>query len=443
MNHLTIPWGAGELPLELPPAWNHLALNVASPDLGGAISNYEETLARGLDQPLGLDRLEHLARGANSVAIVVDDPSRWTPIQKAIPLVLERLRAGGVSADRIAIVFGVGRHHAVDRGAMERRLGAGIVDRFACFSPPVDDRSAYAELGVTSDGIPVRVFRPVAEADLRILVGSVLPHMQAGFGGGWKLIFPGTSHRSTLGALHAQGLDQGGDAVSLLGTQADANPMRRAIASAARLLSGQTFSVSHVLGPPGCVLDLATGAVDLAQTRMAMEAQRRFEAAPAPLADMLIVGNSPWPGDPMQSFKALLAHRAGCRVGGALVGLFWTDPNEIDRSFSRRGLRLVSATGTAGGWFIRRGVRTAEQVLKGIGSSSHFMLRWARELVVDRQVLVYSPPLHEVVGSTLGPIRVFDRLDELWETCRRIQPERIRIFPQGGLTYCRGSAPRA
>jgi nickel-dependent lactate racemase len=51
-------------------------------------------------------------------------------------------------------------------------------------------------------GIPVRVFRPVASADLRVLIGSVLPHLQAGFGGGWKLIFPGTSHRSTLGALH-------------------------------------------------------------------------------------------------------------------------------------------------------------------------------------------------------------------------------------------------
>ena len=52
----------------------------------------------------------------------------------------------------------------------------------------------------------MRVFRPVAEADLRILIGSVLPHLQAGFGGGYKLIFPGTSHRTTLGALHRQGL---------------------------------------------------------------------------------------------------------------------------------------------------------------------------------------------------------------------------------------------
>ncbi len=89
---------------------------------------------------------------------------------------------------------------------MRRRVGEAVAAGYRCFSPPVDDLSAYVELGTVEPRIPVRVFRPVAEADLRILIGSVLPHLQAGFGGGYKLIFPGTSHRSTLGALHRQGL---------------------------------------------------------------------------------------------------------------------------------------------------------------------------------------------------------------------------------------------
>ena len=107
----------------------------------------------------------------------------------------------------MTISVGVGRQHAVDAEAMRRRLGDSIAAGYRCFSPPVDDLSAYVDLGPTPQGVPVRVFRPVAEADLRILVGSVLPHLQAGFGGGYKLIFPGTSHRTTLGALHRQGLD--------------------------------------------------------------------------------------------------------------------------------------------------------------------------------------------------------------------------------------------
>ena len=107
----------------------------------------------------------------------------------------------------VTISVGVGRHHAVDAEAMRQRLGDSIAAGYRCYSPPVDDLSAYVDLGSTPQGVPVRIFRPVAEADLRILIGSVLPHLQAGFGGGYKLIFPGTSHRTTLGALHRQGLE--------------------------------------------------------------------------------------------------------------------------------------------------------------------------------------------------------------------------------------------
>ena len=143
----------------------------------------------------------------STVAIVVDDPSRWTPVREALPIVLKRLHAAGVRHEDVTISVGVGRHAPVDADAMRRRVGEEIAAGYRCFSPPVDDLSAYDDLGQTPQGIPVRIFRPVARANLRILIGSVLPHLQAGFGGGYKLIFPGTSHRTTLGALHRQGID--------------------------------------------------------------------------------------------------------------------------------------------------------------------------------------------------------------------------------------------
>jgi len=137
----------------------------------------------------------------------------------------------------------------------------------------------------------------------------------------------------------------------------------------------------------------------------------------------------------------LLHHRAACRPGGVLAGLFWTDPEEIDRSFPRAAMRLISGTGGVGGWAIRRLVPLTERVLSRTGSPSAFTLRWARELVVDRTVLVHSPALHARVGPRLGPVRVFESLPELWEAARRSLPPAsrdrpsVRIFPQGGLTY--------
>jgi hypothetical protein len=154
-----------------------------------------------------------------------------------------------------------------------------------------------------------------------------------------------------------------------------------------------------------------------------------------------VAGNHPWPGDPMQSFKVLLHHRSACKPGGVLVGLFWTDPNEIDRSFPRSAIHLIAASGAPGGWATRRLVSMVERAMSAAGSPSAFMLRWARELVVDRSVMVYSPALHALVGPRLGPVRLFAEQQPLWEAAlaalgknRRNRP-RIRIFPQGGLTY--------
>lgn len=443
---LTIPWGPSEeLGLRLPPAIKAGEAETFLPDLAGALEDYPAALARALAAPLETQALASLARPGSRVAIVVDDPSRWTPVAEALPIVLRRLLDAGVHREDVTVSVGVGRHHEVDNASMRRRVGDEVAAAHQCFSPPVDDLSAYVELGTTPRGIPVRVFRPVAEAGLRILIGSVLPHLQAGFGGGYKLIFPGTSHRSTLAALHRQGLSGSADASGLIGGDAAANPMRQAVQQAAELL-GPCFSISHLLGAPGQVLRVLAGRPEVVQDSLAAEARRRFQAPPGAQADIILAGNHPWPGDPMQSFKVLLHHRAACRSGGVLVGLFWTDPDEIDRSFPKTTMRLIAGTGAPGGWLIRRLVPLAERVMSAAGSSSAFMIRWARELVVDRTILVYSPPLHARIGPRLGPVRIFADQPALWTAAieslprDRLQAARARVFPQGGLTYVPGQA---
>ena len=437
---LGVPWGPTGQRLELELPRGLADDDLVFPDLTGEIGDYGTALQAALAAPLESPPLDSLAGPGSKVALVVDDPSRWTPVREGLPIVLDRLLAAGVRREDLTISVGVGRHQPVDLPAMRRRVGDEIAASYPCLSPPVDDLGAYDDLGTTSHGIPVRVFRPVAQADLRVLIGSVLPHLQAGFGGGYKLIFPGTSHRGTLGALHHQGLSSSAATSGLIGGDAATNPMRRAIQEAATRL-GPCFSISHLLGAPGQILQVRAGRPDAVQDRLAIEARQRFQAPPAEPADLVVVGNHPWPGDPMQSFKVLLHHRAACCSGGVLIGLFWTDPDEIDRSFPRAALRLIAATGAPGGWMIRRLVSLAGRAMSAAGSPSAFMIRWARELVVDRTVLVYSPPLHARIGARLGPVRIFAEQGSLWKAAldsvsreRRHSPT-VRIFPQGGLTY--------
>lgn len=443
MSSLTkpdVPWGhEATLDLAWPDLWPAPALARPNLDGGFPLDRYPDRLRAALQTPIKARTLSSLLGPSIRVAIVVDDPSRWTPVGEALPLVLELLQAAGVASSQVSISVGVGRHHALDDAAMRRRLGDAIVDSYTCHSPPVDDRSQYVDRGITEEGVPVRVFTPVAEADLRILIGSVLPHMQAGFGGGLKLIFPGCSHRSTLGALHRQGLGEGPhDAARLLGGDVACNPMRSAIRHAAERLGGTYYSISHVLGPPGTILRVATGEVDAVQAELSDEVRRRFQSIAREPADVVIAGNHPWPGDPMQSFKVLLNHRAAATPDGVLVGLFWTDPREIDRSFPMPALRAVAATGAVGGWVVRRGLKAADRIASGLKSPSRFMLRWARELVADRPVMVFSPPLHDRVGPRLGPVRLFADLPTLWDAVAATlgrRPRHIALFPSGGLTY--------
>ena len=218
--------------------------------------------------------------------------------------------------------------------------------------------------------------------------------------------------------------------------------MRQAIHHAAGRI-GPCWSISHLMGTEAQVFRVIAGAPAQVQEILSAEVTRRFHASPFTPADLIIVGNNPWPGDPMQSFKVLLQHRAACRSGGVLIGLFWTDSMEIDRSFPIFALRLIAATGSIGGWMIRRLLPVSQRIAATRGSPAEFMLHWACELVVDRTVLVYSPPLRVRLGPRLGPIHLFADQASLWRAAamalgRRHNlagHHRLCVFPQGGLTY--------
>jgi nickel-dependent lactate racemase len=94
----------------------------------------------------------------------------------------------------------VGAHAPLDRTLLLKKLGSRILSRYEVMNHhPYED---LVDLGRSSRGIPIHINRRFHEADLKIAVGSVVPHPYAGFGGGAKIVLPGVAGIETLEANH-------------------------------------------------------------------------------------------------------------------------------------------------------------------------------------------------------------------------------------------------
>ncbi|MFM7316420.1 MAG: hypothetical protein ACKO5E_05685, partial [bacterium] len=86
----------------------------------------------------------------------------------------------------------------------------------------------------------------------------------------------------------------------------------------------------------------------------------------------------------------------------------------------------------------RLGLPLAEKIATWRGSSKRFMMRWARELVLDRTVIVYSPEMKSLFGPRLGSVRIAGNREEFWNCMIKNHNKVIQsaiIFPYGGLSY--------
>ncbi len=194
-NRAWVRWGCWSdekvLPLPFPARWQvFLCLPRGGRDIG------EQGLQRAFDQPIGTPPFHELAKGKKTAVIVVDDLTRPTPAYRLLPLVVAALAKGGIAEERIRILIGTGAHHPLNRDQMVKKLGRRIVERFRVQNHCPFENLSY--LGTTRYGTPVYVNRDFLRADLKIAVGSILPHGLAGFGGGAKLVMPGAGGIESL-----------------------------------------------------------------------------------------------------------------------------------------------------------------------------------------------------------------------------------------------------
>jgi nickel-dependent lactate racemase len=193
-----IPHGLRQLKLELPSMWD-LVMLASTKDLDG-VPDPSEAVQRALIEPRSGPKLSEVARPEEKVAILVDDKSRPTPCGVILPVLLEELARCGVAEKDVQIFVGRGLHPSMSKRDLERKVGAGILERFEVTVHDAD--GALRPLGKTSLGTRVSVNESVALCGLKIGLGTIMPHELAGYTGGAGIILPGVSGRETINQNH-------------------------------------------------------------------------------------------------------------------------------------------------------------------------------------------------------------------------------------------------
>ncbi len=201
---LDLPLGSQTLPVLLPAA---AVGEVITPHEVEAVSDMAAAVRHVLLHPIGAPTLDRLAKPGQRVAIIVDDGTRSTPINLILPLVLAPLRERGIRREDIAIVIALGTHRPLTGAEIEARVGREVARQYRIVNISAEDDHAHVYMGTSGNGIPAWVKREVAEAELRIGIGCIGPHMNAGYSGGAKIILPGVCSRLTVETFHAKETD--------------------------------------------------------------------------------------------------------------------------------------------------------------------------------------------------------------------------------------------
>ena len=165
-------------------------------DAGAAICS-------ALDYPIGATSIGALAGGKSRVAIVVCDITRPAPNRVTLPPLLKRLHAAGIVRENITILIATGLHRAATEEETRFILGEEVASIYRVVNNDARAEGQHSFLGETSRGTPVWIHNDFVNADLRITLGFIEPHLMAGFSGGRKLVAPGVARQETIKSIHS------------------------------------------------------------------------------------------------------------------------------------------------------------------------------------------------------------------------------------------------
>jgi nickel-dependent lactate racemase len=241
-------------------------------------------MEKAFHHPIGTKPIAELAKGKKEVVIIFDDLARPTPVYEIVPYMLRELEKAGVSDGQIRFIAALGAHGAQTAVDFKKKLGQEVLDRFPVYNHHPFDHCTY--LGKTSRETPVSINQEVMACDLKIGIGSIVPHSFSGFGGGGKIILPGVSHIDTIAYNHGKIVQEHPGSVGV--GKIEGNVARLDIEEATEM-AGLDVKIDAILNLRGEITSLFVGDPILEHREGVKLAKEVYATTPAKDMDVVVV----------------------------------------------------------------------------------------------------------------------------------------------------------
>lgn len=271
-----------------------------------------DEVRRAIENPIASKRLSEIVKPGEKAVIVTSDITRPMPSRLVLPVVIEELLKGGLKYEDITVVFALGNHRKQTEEEKKYLAGEEVYSRVRCID---SDQADCVRMGVTRNGTPVDIFRPVAEADRRICLGNIEFHYFAGYSGGAKALMPGVSTRDAIQANHSGMVKDAARAGAI-----DDNPVRLDIEEVAEFVPID-FIVNVVLDEKKNIIKAVAGHSVLAHREGCKFLDSLYKVEIPEKADIVITTPGGYPKDInlYQAQKALDNAKNAVKDGGIVI----------------------------------------------------------------------------------------------------------------------------
>ena len=148
-----------------------------SPKAIKPVQDEREEILRAMREPIGMPPIPEVLGdpAGKRIAIVVDDNTRVTPVNRILPVVVDELNRYGVQDSQITVIMALGSHRYMTDAEIEERVGTECYSRLRVMNHEYDNPDQLSYCGKTKFNSPVYVNRTFVESDFGMCIGNIIP----------------------------------------------------------------------------------------------------------------------------------------------------------------------------------------------------------------------------------------------------------------------------